>query len=232
MFESGQRLLDVVSPLPLGCYPVSVGLVPSPSLPAVNRIFSRYLNLQQGLNLKIFRSGYSELEEGLTGSRFDFGFSDRPPGRKDLTFQIVSNAEIRFYVAPKWEGTPFYRLLQRLPLLICNAEPDQKSFAEQALLESELHPSAVVTSDYPSTLLELCRKGAGIGVFSEITFYGREEQGLTSLKAPKDAPKLKDNLYAVWSQEAGNTFAIRHLKQVLAAAEGKIQPLRAGYVGR
>ncbi|MFH1016732.1 MAG: LysR family transcriptional regulator, partial [Pseudomonadota bacterium] len=28
LFETGQRLVDVVSPVPLGCYPVSIGIVP------------------------------------------------------------------------------------------------------------------------------------------------------------------------------------------------------------
>lgn len=221
MFESGQRLLDVVSPLPLGCYPVSVGLVPSPSIQAANRIFVRYLGKQSGVNMKLFRIGYKELEEGLAGSRLDFGFSDRVPERKDLACQIVSNAAIKFYVAPKWANLPFSKLLQELPLLICNSEPERRSFAEQALLDSDLFPSSIVTSDYPSTLMELCQQGAGIGVFSEMSFVGQNIHGLHSLKAPKDAPKLKDSLYALWSKEAENTFAIQTLRSVLASKEAR-----------
>lgn len=233
MFESGQRLLDVVSPLPLGCYPLSVGLVPSPSIQAANRILGRYLKSQRGLSLKIFRSGYGELEEGLGESRFDFGFSDRMPERKDLASQLVSNSWIQFFVAPRLAGIPFSRLLEELPLLICNAEPERRSFAEQALLESELSPSSVVTSDYPSALLELCQQGAGIGVFSEMTFRGQSSiQGLSSLKAPKDAPKLKDSLYVLWSMDAENSFAVRALRQVLSSKEVKTYFLGASHGSR
>ncbi len=221
MFESGQRLLDVVSPISLGCYPISVGLVPSPSIQAANRVFAYYLKSNSGVNLKISRSGYGELEDGIARSRFDFVFSDRVPERRDLVYQLVSHAVIQFYVASRLESIPFSKLLQEMPLLICNAEPDRRSFAEQTLLESGLAPSAVVASDYPSTLLDLCDQGVGIGVFSEMTFRGQGYRRLASLKAPKDAPKMKDSLYALWAKDAEKTFAIQVLRETLGSKEAR-----------
>jgi DNA-binding transcriptional LysR family regulator len=215
MFESGQRLLDVVSPLSVGSYPVSVAIVPSPSVQMANRILGKYVKAQSGLNMKIFRAGYEELEQGILDAQFDFGFLDRVPERKALFCHKVSHAKIQFFVAPKWADIPFSRILQMLPLLICNAEPDSRSFAEQSLLEAEFVSSSVVTSDYPSTLLELCQQGAGIGVFSETTFQGQGLRGLTSLRAPRDAPVLHDSLYAVWHKEAEATMAIRSLREIL-----------------
>lgn len=215
MFEAGQRLIDVVSPVPIGSYPVSVGLVPSPSIQTANHFLGKYLSKHSPLNMKLFRAGYAELEKGLADARFDFGFSDRVPERKDLSHECVSEALIKFYVSPKWSETPFSELLRKLPLLICNAEPAHRSFAEQSLIDADLTPMAVVTSDYPSSLLDLCRQGLGIGVFSEGPIHGVGLQELTSMRVPHDAPKLQDNLYVVWSKEAENTAAVRHLKAIL-----------------
>ena len=207
MFEAGQRLLNVVSPVPLGCYPTSVGLVPSPSIHMAYRLIGACLQNHRHLNMKLFHSGYDDLEEGLACAKYDFGFSDRVPDRADLVCHRISQSPIKFFVSDKWADTSFSNLLSQLPILICNAEPAQRSFAEQALIEADLTPSSVVTSDYPSALFDLCEMGLGIGVFSEA-------DGLKSLRVPKDAPKLQDNLYLLWSKEAENTAAVRLLKTI------------------
>jgi DNA-binding transcriptional LysR family regulator len=222
MFEAGQRLIDLVSPVPLGSYPVSVAMVPSPSIPMANRIIGRYLERQPSLNMKMFWSDYAELEKGLTDARFDFAFSDRPPERKDLVCKRISQSWIRFYVAPKWAEIPFSKLLQRLPLLICNAEPGRRSLAEQALIDAELVPSSVVTSDYPSTLLDLCQQGVGIGVFSEAPMRRMDMLGLTTLQVPPDAPRLQDSLFAIWPAGAENS-AVLHLLHELLPTDGVLQ---------
>jgi DNA-binding transcriptional LysR family regulator len=215
MFEAGQRLIDVVSPVPLGCYPVSIGLVPSPSVHFANRLLGRYLARQGALNMKVYRTDYAELEKGLSSARFDFGFSDRIPERRDISYERVSQSYLHFYVSPKWADTPFSELLSQLPLLICNAEPSHRSLAEQSLIDAELIPSAVVTSDYPSTLTELCQQGVGVGVFSEQPIPRTGMQGLATLRVPKDAPKLQDNLYALWGKDGENTSAVKALKETL-----------------
>ena len=142
MFEAGQRLLNVVSPIPLGCYPISIGLVPSPSIQVAYHIIGQYLRCQKHLNMKLFHSGYSDLETGLANSKYDFGFSDRIPERRDLICHRISRSPIKFFVSDKWANTSFSELLSLLPILICNAEPSQRSFAEQALIEADLTPSS------------------------------------------------------------------------------------------
>lgn len=208
MFEAGQRLLNVVAPVPLGHYPVSIGLVPSPSIRGAYHIIGHCLRRQKNLNMKLFHSSCKDLELGLVSSKYDFGFSDRIPDRKDLACHRISSSPIKFFVSNKWANTSFSELLSEIPLLICNAEPARRSFVEQSLIDAGLTPSSVVTSDYPSALLELCQDGLGIGVFSEA-------EGLKSLRVPKDAPKLQDNLYILWSNEAENTAAIRMIKTII-----------------
>ena len=84
-------------------------------------------------------------------------------------FQQVSQSFINFYISPQWSTTPFRDLLQKLPLLICNAEP----------------------------------------------MYRMEILGLTTLRVPPDAPKLRDNLFTLWAVEGENTAAVRQLKELL-----------------
>lgn len=223
MFEAGQRLIDVVSPIPLGCYPVSVALVPSPAIQTANRILGKYLEKQPLLNMKVFRADYVDLEKGLAEARYDFGFSDRLPERKDLVHKRLSQSFIKFYVSPKWKDIPFSELLQKLPLLICNPEPAHRSFVELSLIEADLAPSAVVTSDYPSTLLDLCQQGVGIGAFSETPIQRMGIQGLTTLQVPQDAPKVQDNLFVLWAVGAEKTAPVKVLQELLSELEKEVE---------
>jgi DNA-binding transcriptional LysR family regulator len=214
MFEAGQRLIDVVSPIPLGSYPVSVGLVPGPSLQLAYAIIGQFTRDFCPVDMKLIHSTQMEFEAGLAKSDFDFGFTDQKPTRKDITSHSISHSNLRFYVSNKHHReSSFGELLSQIPLLVCSAEPNIRSLAEQAIIDADLTPCAVIASDYPSSLLELCEQGLGIGVFSEASMSDRP--GFRALRGPKDVPKLQSSLFVLWSNDAENTEAIRHLRQVL-----------------
>jgi DNA-binding transcriptional LysR family regulator len=214
MFEAGQRLIDVVAPIPLGCYPVSIGLVPSPSIQIAYQVIGDFLELNGPLNMKLFHAGYSELDSGISKGDFDFGFSDRVSDLKNLSHRLISSSYIKFYVSGKWAETRFSKLLESLPLLICNAEPSTRTLSEQALIEADLVAPAVITSDYPSVLVDLCKRGLGIGVFSEETIKN-ETEALKAFRVPKDAPRLQDKLYAIWSRDGGNREIVKQLTKLI-----------------
>ncbi len=215
MFETGQRLIDVVSPIPLGSYPVAIGLIPSPGIQIAHRLIADFLENFGPLNMKIFHTSYIGLESKLVKAQLDFGFSDRISERKDLVSVPISSSFIKFYVSSKWWEHPFNDLIARLPLLICNSDPSTRTLAEQSLGEYDIVPHSVITSDYPSVLLELCQRGLGIGVFSEEPIRKMNIETLKSLRVPKDAPKLQDNLYATWARDAENTEAVKRIRQIL-----------------
>lgn len=215
MFEAGQRLIDVVSPVPLGTHPVSIGLVPSPSIQLAYQLIGDFAEKFGPLNMKLVHAKYADLDVGLSKGQFAFGFTDRIPDRKDLTHQLISSSYIRFYVSSKWAETSFTKLLGSLPLLVCNAEPGTRSLAEQALTDTGFRTAAVINSDYPSILVDLCQRGLGIGVFSEEPIRKMNVETLKSFRTPKDAPRIADKLYLVWAREGENTEAIKHLKRLL-----------------
>lgn len=215
MFEAGQRLVDVLSPIPLGSYPISVGFVPNPALQMAYGIIADFQEAYGPLGMKLFQAGYADVEEKLVGAEFDFAFSDRLPEKKNIQHQLVLASSVRFYVGEKWAGSRFSELLEKLPLLICNAEPSNRSLAEQALQDADLSPSAVITSAFPSALIDLCQRGLGIGVFSDDPKTGTES--LRALRVSKDAPKLRCDLYALWAKDAENTAAVKNLIRVLSS---------------
>lgn len=215
MFEAGQRLIDVLSPIPMGAYPISVGLVPSTSAPLAYDLVEGLLKKQGPLNMKIFHASHPELDEALLNARFDFGFSDRPSENKDISHRIVMSSETGFFVSKKWADSSLQETLSRIPLLICTSEPAARTAAEQALTEAEIQPCAIITSDYPSALLDLCQKGIGVGLFSQELIQHTHTRGLITLKTPRGTPILHDRLYALWSKHGENTAAIRHLKELL-----------------
>lgn len=214
MFETGQRLIDEVSPIPLGSYPVSVGLVPGSSLPIAYSFLDQYLEGHPSISMKLYHSRHEELEKGLSEARFDFGFSDRPPERKDVTSRLVSSSQLQFYVSPKQAARKLSDLLSELPLLICNAEGGRRSPTEDFLEELGLTPSAVITSDYPSLLLDLCRNGRGVCLYNEEALKRLEKNGLRTLRIPKSGAKMVDRLYALWAKGAENSASVERLKDL------------------
>ena len=214
MFEVGERLLSDVSPVPMGHHPISIGLVPSPSIQIAYKIIADFLKDNGPLDMKLFHAKYSDLENAISEAKFDFGFSDRIPERKGIYYQKISSSQIKFYVAPSISDLKFSDLLESLPLLICNAEPNTRTLVEQALLESDIKVKHIVTADYPSILADLCMRGLGVGVFGEEPITAEMEK-FKALRAPRDSPKIKDNLYVYWSISGENREAIRNLMKIL-----------------
>jgi DNA-binding transcriptional LysR family regulator len=210
MFEVGERLLGDVSPIPMGQHPISIGLVPSPSISVAYQIIGDYLKDHGPLDMKLFHARYEELEDAISGAKFDFGFSDRIPERKDIEYEKISSAQIRFYVSPALAEMRLTELLERYPLLLCNAEPNTRTLVEQALENSHVAVHRIVTADYPSVLAELCKRGLGVGAFGEAPIT-TEMEAFRTLRAPREAPKLMDNLYVLWSRSGENRAAIRNL---------------------
>lgn len=215
MFEASQRMIDVVSPVPLGCYPLAVGIVASPSIQLGYDLLASYLKRFGPIGMKLIHSKHPELETALAQAQLDFGFSDRPPERRDIVHRRVARSRLRFYVSLEWSAEPLPALLRKLPLLISAADPAMRTLAEQALLSEELIPASVVTSACPGTLVDLCQRGVGIGVFSERLVNKLNFESTCSLHALEGGPDLQDHLFLLWHKDAENTAAVKHLMRVL-----------------
>lgn len=214
MFEIGKRLIDTVSPIALGCYPISVGLVPNLSLQRAYDFISDYYAAFGPLDMKFVHTKHDELEKNLSEAMLDFGFSDLPSERKDLVSTVVLSSNLNFYVSQKFSVDSFTKLVQRLPLLLCKPEPATRTMVEHFLEENELRPVSVVSSDYPGLLVELCQKGLGIGVFSEEATQ-LEDTEFRRLRKPQNSPKLAHRLYAIWSKDGENSASVKHLKTLI-----------------
>ena len=214
MFEVGKRLIDTVSPIALGCYPVSVGLVPNLSLQRAYDFIGDYCSAFGPLDMKFVHTKHDQLERNLRDAVLDFGFSDLPSERKNLVSTVVLSSNLNFYVSPKLAEDSFTKLVQRLPLLLCKPEPATRSMVEHFLEENELRPASVISSDYPGLLVELCQKGLGIGVFSEDTTR-HEDTEFRRLRKPQNSPKLAHRLYAIWSKDGENAASVKHLKTLI-----------------
>ncbi|HEX4923773.1 MAG TPA: LysR family transcriptional regulator, partial [Bdellovibrionales bacterium] len=223
MFELGRRVVDVVSPIPLGCYPVSIGLVPSPASFEAHGLISRYSELYGPVDLKIRRVSQKDLEKGLAQADFDFAFTDCRPERKDLVARKIARSTVKFYVAGALKGRSLEDLVASVPLIVCADDPTAKSAAERALSELELHPVAVIETDYFVIAAELCRQGRGIGVLSEASVRAERE---AFSEVPK-APRLEQDLYAVWTQDAENTEAVKNLLALLQTKPAGLSKRRA-----
>lgn len=211
MFELGRRLIDVVSPIPLGCYPVSIGVVPAPSSFAAHDLVGRYCEKFGPVDLKIHRASRRELEKRLVQADFDFAFTDEAPERKDLVTRKIATTTLKFYVTARNRGQSLDMLLQTLPVIICTDDPTVRSATENALMESDFHPSATIETDVFAVALGLCRQGHGIGVFTEEAIQNDSEP---LIEVP-NAPALEHDLFAVWTHDAENTQAVKNLRSLL-----------------
>lgn len=214
MFEAGQRLVDVVSPVSLGCYPISVANVPTSLTPLGYRIIERYLQRFPQVDMRCKHASHDELERGLADAEFDFGFSDQQPERKDLVSSLIADAPLQFYVADSLAGKPVKELLERLPLLICNAYPKTRTPIERMLEELDIVPQSVVSSDFPGMVLDLCEQGCGVSVFSEAAI--QKSARVQPLRMPRGAERIHERLYALWAKGSENSEVVKRLKELLA----------------
>jgi LysR family transcriptional activator of nhaA len=214
MFESGQRMLDVASPLRLGCYPVSIGVVPGPHLPMAHRTICEFVGNFGPLEIKISQWNFEELETNLV-KKLDFGFADHPSKRRDIVSECLASSEIRFFVSDQWTGHSLREILKKIPLLICQSEASTDAFLEKALDDVDIHPCSVIRAEYPSILLDLCRSGLGVGAFCEGTMDLEERDTMRSLQRPKDTPKIESHTYLLWARDGENTEAISHIRQLI-----------------
>lgn len=211
MFETGRRLIDVVSPISLGRYPISIGLVPCPSMSFAYRLVTEYLTSYDPVNIRVSQAKHEDLEKGLAGARFDFGFSGKVPERKNIVHQLVSRSPLNFYVSDTFAKEEFSDLIARLPVVICSAESGGLNLIEQLLEQTEFAPRSVVTSDYPGFVFELCQKGCAIGVFGDESIKKVDSGALQSLKTPRGAPTITDKLYVLWPKDSEHSKAVKHL---------------------
>ncbi|HRK02620.1 MAG TPA: LysR family transcriptional regulator [Oligoflexia bacterium] len=215
MFESGCRLIDVVSPVSLGHYPISIGLVPCPSMPVAYRIVTNYLTKYDPVNIRVSQAKHDELEKGLAEARFDFGFSNRVPDRKDIGHLLVARSALKFFVAKNIANESFSTLCSKLPIVICGAESRGLDLVEQLFEDLALKPKSIVTSDYPGLVLDLCLKERAIGVFGEDSIQNLNLDILCPLPYPERSSNRFDSLYVLWPKDSENSKAIQFLKAQL-----------------
>lgn len=216
MFEHGLRLLDAVTPLHIENYPVSIGFVPGPHLPLAYKWISKFHEEFGPNNMKLQHSSPETFESSLLKGQFDFGFSDKKPNHPELLFQQIDQSAVRFYVSADWNHQSLAELLKRLPLLVCRSEASTEALIEHSLQEADIIPSSIISSDFPSVLVDLCRMGVGIGAFCEEPILKLNTQSIRSLRNPKDAPKIETRLFVIWASAAENTVATAQLKKVFS----------------
>lgn len=221
MFEHSQRLLDAVSPLHLGSYPISVGFIPGPHLPLAYKWVAMFENEFGPINMKLQHCLPDNLETSLIKGRLDFGFSNKAPERDDLLYEKIAQEPICFYVSAKWFDFRLADLLERIPLLMCRTEASTETFVEHALRKVDLIPSSTVISDFPSVLVDLCIQGLGVGAFCEEPILTMNSRSLRSLRSPKDAPKIESELYVIWAAAGEQTESIAHLKALISKQKSK-----------
>lgn len=213
MFESGKRFIDVVSPTPLGCYPVSIGLVPGPSYAFAHGIIRKYISSHGDVSAHVLRYQHDEMETALLEAKLDFGFTDRRSERRNIIQSMVVASDLRFFVSSRLPKRDIRDHLKELPLVICRSERRVPSAIEEVLDSLDLVPKNIIVSEYPSLVESFCREEAGVAVLGKKHF--ENDAGVTMLKLPRDFPDLTERLYVTWATDGENLEAIRRLKPLL-----------------
>lgn len=213
MFETGKGFIDVISPIPLGCYPVSVGMVPGSSFDFAYNMLQRYLREYRELSLNVVSIKHEQLENALIEARMDFGFTDRRSERKNIMQVPVVTSELTFFASKKVADMPLREILLRMPLVLCRSERIGRSAVEEVLDSLDLNPRNIVISEYPSFVKHLCREGLGIAVLGKSHFD--DDPTMTMLDLPREFPCLVERLYVTWTLDSENAEAIAKLKSML-----------------
>lgn len=213
MFETGKRFIDLISPTPLGCYPISVGIVPGSSYSFAHKILHNYLKSHNSVSAHVLQFQHEDMEAALLEAKLDFGFTDQKSERKNIIQMTVEASELNFFVSGKLLNKDLSEFLEELPLVICRSNRRGPSAAEEVLEAMELTPRSLVVSEYPSLVESLCREGACIAILGRSHF--ENDPTVRMLKPPLDFPKLTEKLYATWHVDGENSEAIKRLRPLL-----------------
>ena len=220
MFETGQRLIDVLSPLALGNYPISVGIVPGALHSLSFSIIADFQKSFGPISMRLTDSNHDDLEELMSEAKIDFGFTNIRTEKKNLVQEVIANSEFHFFVSKKTEALDLQDLLTKFPLLVLKSTKEESSSAEQFLDQLEMKPCAIISSSFPSFIGDLCQQGVGIAVFSQAHFS--ELYDLRQVETPAGFPKLTEKLFATWSAEAEKSDAVQKLKSRLDLRRKKL----------
>jgi len=210
MFETGKRFIDVISPTSLGCYPVSIGLIPGPSITFANKIINKYISAYKDISINVLRYQHEQLEAALLEARIDFGFTDRKSDRKDIIQCQVVASELGLFVSQRLPEMALTEYLKTIPLVVCRPDRSGPSAMEELLDSFDLMPRNIVASEYPSLVEYLCREGSGVAVMGRAHFSGDET--IRMLHLPKEFPSLNERLYVTWAADSENAEAVKRLQ--------------------
>lgn len=215
MFETGKRFIDLISPTSLGCYPISVGIVPGSSYSFAHGILQNYIKSHRDVSAHILQFQHDDMETALLEAKLDFGFTDQRSERKNIIQTTVEASELNFFVSGKLPDKDLSEFLDELPLVICRSNRRGPTAAEEVLESMDLTPKSLVVSEYPSLVESLCREGACIAILGRSHF--EKDPSVRMLKSPIDFPRLTEKLYATWHVDGENSEAIKRLKPFLNA---------------
>jgi DNA-binding transcriptional LysR family regulator len=215
LLESADKIQNLKVEATKGCFPANVGLVPNVSIITAYRVVADYLKHCGPISIYCREVRHEDLEKGLMDGSFDFGFSNRITGRKDLTQKLLTASDISLYVSREHSSKSFQELAKTLPLLVCGAEKGEELMSHEMLGIPQGDPIPIVASDYPFLLHKLCRNGLGIGVFTEEFATGIYSDGIKALEPDKDLPRLKNRIYVLWPRDAEGSGPIKDLKLAL-----------------
>jgi DNA-binding transcriptional LysR family regulator len=213
MFETGKRLIDVISPTALGCYPVTIGVVPSPSYAFAHQIVGEYIQSNRDISVHVMRYHHEELETALIEAKLTFGFTDRRSDCKGIVQSPAMSSELGFFVSRDLAGRDLRDLLQEIPLLICRSDRGMPPGIEELLDALDLPPSNTVVSEYAVLIESLCRQGAGVALLGQMHFAN--DPTVSALRLPPDTPRMTERLYATWIADGEKTEAVQRLKPLL-----------------
>lgn len=214
MFETGKRFIDVISPIPLGSYPISVGMVPGSSFAFAFNVLHNYLREFSDVSLNVLSLKHEQLETALLEARLDFGFTDRRSERRDIVQVQIASSELNFFVSQNIPEKSLRDYLQTMPLALCQSERIGPSAIEEVLDSFDLHPKNVVVSEYPSFVKHLCRQGLGVAVLGSSHFS--DDTTMKMLKLPSEFPNLVERLYATWAADSENAESVKRLQPFLS----------------
>ncbi|MFH1018857.1 MAG: LysR family transcriptional regulator [Pseudomonadota bacterium] len=222
LFETGQRLVDVVSPIPLGCYPVSIGIVPGAVRTTAFPLLRRYLQGYSPLQVRFSTVSHEALERGLLEARFDFGFSDRRSARGDMVSKLLFSSPVRLFASPRLKGVSLAGLLSKFPLLVAHDDPA----VDVLLSDLEIPPPSTVRGEDPLTLFFLCQAGQGVGVFSD-AYVERMGGTLVPVRGFKDRVIRSEDAVVLFLRGAENAEAVQRLLALEKTPRGRASGVKA-----
>lgn len=217
IFETGRRLLDMLSTDSLGGYPVRIGVQDTLAELKTLNFIEQYADLYSKFGtVHTQRDGQSKrLLDNLSRAKLDWIITIEKPLAKNIDHALVNTFTLRFGISKEVYQRFLNKedLFKAFPLALSSWDKKLSQLLLDYLSGHNIYPQEIISSDHRELCLSMASRGRCIVPLDQESL--KESPYLDKIEVFDLGLPLEVNLYCAWRKTSRKLLAIQKLSQLL-----------------